>query len=396
VAELRYADVTFKGRPAGILREDPAGGSTFDYAEGFAEDIACSLPAVQRRHAVRHGLIPFFAHLAPEGWLRARQSESAEVDRADDFGILLAFGADCIGAVGVLDPGNSAAKVVLQHGADLAKAGIAIERTISGVQAKILCLAEGKQFKPAAEHGPAPYIAKYSSEDLPDLVSNEEVTLELCRILFGAREVTKFRRGFVAGIDRSALVVERFDRTGPTREEKLRCEDFAQVTGRSPGANLRGKYDAGYDALAQALAFSAAPLIDAQKVFERLVGFVLLGNVDCHLKNWSLLETAQGLRLSPVYDALNGYVYGANGYSTRFGLEVEGEHVQWENYDRVLLLRIANILGLESRAAEASLARLKRREAAFRARLKEPLGLSEDRTWNYRQTVARAWESIYG
>src|SRR5688572_6655662 len=110
VAELRDADVTFKGRHAGILREDPSGGTSFDYAEGFAEDIACSLPAAKRRHSVPHGVIPFFAHLAPEGWLRARQSEFAEVDRGDDFGILLAFGADCIGAVGIGDPGNSAAK----------------------------------------------------------------------------------------------------------------------------------------------------------------------------------------------------------------------------------------------------------------------------------------------
>lgn len=396
MAQARYAHVTFKGQHAGILREDPAGGTTFEYADGFAAEIACSLPAAQRTHSTKFGLIPLFAHLAPEGWLRARQSEFAEVDRADDFGILLSFGADCIGAVGVEDPGNSAAKVELRHGEALHKAGIALERTISGVQAKILCVQDGRQYRPAAEKGPAPLIAKYPSEDLPDMISNEEVTLELCRILFGRDEVVTARRGFVEGIERSALIVDRFDRSGPTKETKLRCEDFAQVVGKSPGRDLRGKYEAGYETLAQALAYSAAPLIDAQKIFERLVGFVFTGNVDCHLKNWSLLETPDGLRLSPVYDALNAYIYGADGYSTRFGLEIDGERKQWDQYDRALLLRIATILGLSERAATATFARLKRREAAFRERLHEPLGLSEDRTLNYRQSVQQAWERIYG
>ncbi len=396
VAELRYANVTFKNQHAGILREDPAGGTTFEYAEDFASDIACSLPVSRRTHSSRFGLIPFFAHLAPEGWLRARQSEFAEVDRADDFGILLTFGTDCTGAVGIEDPGNSAAKVELQHGEALHKSGIALERTISGVQAKILCIQDGEHYRPAAEKGPAPLIAKYPSEDLSDMVANEKVTLELCRILFGKGEVTVAKPGFVEGIDRPALIVERFDRTGKTREEKLRCEDFAQVIGRSPGQDFRGKYDAGYDALAQALSYSAAPLIDAQKVFERLIGFVLIGNVDCHLKNWSLLETPEGLRLSPVYDTLNAYIYGAEGYSTRFGLEIDGERRQWDQYDRVLLLHIAAELGLNERAATATLTRLKRREAAFRARLNEPLGLSDERTWNFRQSVEQAWNRIYG
>ncbi|GAB4353572.1 MAG: type II toxin-antitoxin system HipA family toxin [Kiloniellaceae bacterium] len=396
MAETRYANVTFKSQHAGILREDPAGGTSFDYAEGFSSDIACSLPASQRTHRVRFGLIPFFAHLAPEGWLRARQSEFAEVDRADDFGILLSFGADCIGAVGVEDPTDSAAKVELHHGDALQKAGIALERTISGVQAKILCVQKGAKYRPAAETGPAPLIAKYASEDLPDMVANEEITLELCRILFGRDEVVTATRGFVEGVQRPALIVERFDRTGKTKEEKLRCEDFAQVIAQPPGRDLRGKYEAGYDAVARALSHSAAPLIDAQKVFERLVGFVLVGNVDCHLKNWSLLETPEGLRLSPVYDALNAYIYGAEGYSTRFGLLIDGERQQWEQYDRALLLRIAAELGLAERAATATLTRLKRREAAFRARLNQPLGLSEERTWAYRQSVEQAWNRIYG
>lgn len=397
MAQLRYANVSFKGRHAGILREEPTGGSVFEYAAGFHIDIGCSLPASVRTHRAAHGLIPFFAHLGPEGWLRARQSEFAEVDRADDLGILLSFGADCIGAAGIHDPQDGAGEIERRFGEGLSKSGIALERTISGVQAKILCRRNGKHYRPAGKTGPAPFIAKYASEDLGDMIFNEAATLDLCRVLLGADQVIHGEIGFVEGNNKPAFLVARFDRFGPTLEDKLRCEDFAQVLGIDPGRDHRGKYNAGYDALGKALAYSDLPVVDTQKVFERLVAYVLLGNVDCHLKNWSLLETSDGvLRLSPIYDALNAYIYGAENDSTRFGLLIDGERLQWESYDKKLLLRIAAEINLPQRAATSSLAKLEARGAALKERLNMSLGLSVERSVSYRQSVEAAWRRIYG
>ena len=57
------------------------------------------------RHATRHewaqGVHPFFQHLGPEGWLREKQTRFGHIFQDDDFGLLLRYGADCIGAVGV-------------------------------------------------------------------------------------------------------------------------------------------------------------------------------------------------------------------------------------------------------------------------------------------------------
>lgn len=398
MATLRYGIVTYKDAPVGTLRETPGGGTVFAYDEGVATQIACALPVYHREHATRFGLHPFFAHLAPEGWLRDRQSAFADVDNNDDFGILLAFGADCIGAVGIVDPADSHRRVSLGEARNpLDAAAVTVERTISGVQAKLFCTANGRGgFRPAAAGEPAPYIAKYPQPPLTDMAANEATTLELCRILLGLPEVASGRLAAVDGLEGLALVVERFDRTGPERRDKLRCEEFAQVIAQPPGRDYRGKYAVGYEALGRALAHSSARLLDARRLFKRLAAYVLVGNVDCHLKNFSLLETAEGLRLSPAYDILNGYVYGDAGYTTRFGLTIDGERRQWQDYGRALLLAIAEEIGLTGRAAEGVLAELARRKPAFERRLEQALRLGEARTWSYRTAARDAWERIHG
>ena len=394
MATLRYGIVTFKDQRVGILAEVAGGGTRFTYDEGVAQSIACASPATERVHDYPHGIHPFFAHLAPEGWLRDRQSAFAEVDKDDDFGILLAFGADCIGAVGIIDPEHSHDRVGLKPVDAIDAAAVVAERTISGVQAKILCAANGKGgYQPAGAAELAPFIAKYPGEHLRDMVANEATTLELCRILLGADEVVSAGLAAVDSIDGIALVVDRFDRVGG---DKLRCEDFAQVVAQLPGRDHRGKYQAGYEAIGRALAHSAAPLLDARRLFKRLAAFVLLGNVDCHLKNWSLLETTGGLRLSPVYDALNGYIYADAGYTTRFGLRVGEDRLQWEAYDRTRLLEVAAEIGLPQRAAEGVLRELAGARKRVLDRLNQPLRLDEGRTWSYRATFDSAWERLYG
>jgi len=395
MATLRYGIVTFKDRRVGTLSEEAGGGTRFTYDAGVTQAIACALPAAQRVHEHPHGLHPFFAHLAPEGWLRERQTAFADVDKDDDFGILLAFGADCIGAVGIVDPEHSHDRVRLNEAvAAIDAAAVNVERTISGVQAKILCADNGAGgYRPAGSAEPAPFIAKYPSERLADMVANEANTLELCRLLLGEAEVATARLAAVDGIDGLALVADRFDRAGTG---KLRCEDFAQVIAQPPGLDHKGKYSVGYEAIGRALTHSSARLLDARRLFKRLAAYVLVGNVDCHLKNWSLLETEDGLRLSPAYDVLNGYIYADAGYTTRFGLHVGADRLQWERYDRALLLGIADAIDLPRRAAEGVLADLKKRHPALQKRLERGLRLSEQRNWAYHASVAAAWERIHG
>lgn len=355
MATLRYAHIRFKERHAGVLRETPEGGTVFEYAPEFTEGIACALPREEERYHWRVGLHPFFEHLGPEGWLRNRQARTAEIAIEDDLGILLAYGADCIGAVSVHDPEEHLHQSDARELDALTTAAVEAKRTISGVQPKLLVMKTGNEFLPAKPDGTASHIAKFPTDDLPGIVSNEALSLEAARLLLGSDQVVQAERAVVRGIAKPALLVERFDRTAG--DEKLRLEDFAQILSKPRRRDFSGKYDASFEDGAEAIKrHSARAEIDLLRYFQRIVAFALLGNCDGHLKNFSLLETDAGLRLAPAYDIVNTYIYGAQGYSTRFGLRINDRLYQFDQVDRSVLTGLGDRLGLAATAVTKTFA----------------------------------------
>lgn len=363
---LRRAHILFKNQIAGLVEETPQNGTLFTYQEGWSETIACALPIEEKRVEWPRGLHPVFQNLVAEGWLRQQQARAGDVPKEDDFGLLLRYGDDCIGAISVrpIDkPENEARKEPkTPSGNDLADAATIDGRTVSGVQIKLLAWHDGNQFQPATEDSPATYIAKYAPLNEPTLLRNELLSLTLAREILGPEEVTGFENGPVQGIPDHALLVERFDRTPDGG--KLRLEDFAQILVQPPPGNIfRGKYDGSYEEIAEGIKrYSARPAIDLARFFSALVFTLLIGNSDAHLKNWSLLERPEGLRLSPQYDLLNTALYRGD-YGTRTALELCGSKVALDAVDRQLVLHFAEHIGLAQRAAELRLENLRRRLA---------------------------------
>jgi len=325
------------------------GGSRFTYNAGWQGDIASCLPATQREHNWANGLHPFFQHLGPEGWLREKQARGAHIrDEQNDFALLLAYGEDCIGAVGVR-PLDKADLPQIEESAPTPG------RTLSGVQKKLLIVRDGDRFVPAGKGGPAPYIAKFNSEGENSLVRNELRSLQWAARILGKAEVTEFTTAPVGG--EIALVVTRFDRTAGG--EKLRLEDFAQVLVKPRGLDYAGKYDSSYEEVARVIReHSARPIIDLDKLFRRLVVFAALANCDAHLKNFSLLETRDGLRLSPVYDVLNTALY--DDLDKHFGLSILGKRRHLEELSGTLFRQFGAAIGLHERAVELALRDLKK------------------------------------
>jgi len=349
---LRIAKVSFKKRIAGRLEETASGGTRFVYHEGWRETIACCLPATRREHDWNGGLHPFFQNLGAEGWLRERQARIAHVAEEDDLGLLLRYGADCIGAVGVLPlTAESPLATSLSEGTNPG-------RTVSGVQRKLLVVRdEGvNAFRPAGPTGPAPYIAKFNSADIITLVRNEYLSLRWTAAVLGTDEVTEFTLDQIAEIDELALIVTRFDRT--VDGQKLRAEDFAQILCKPRGQDYAGKYDASYEEVAEVIrAHSVRPEIDLARLFRRLVAFVLIANGDAHLKNFTLLERPEGLRLSPAYDIVNVGVYPR--VSQRLALAIGGDFVALEEVTRPLLAVFGEKIGLPKAVIARSLHHLK-------------------------------------
>jgi serine/threonine-protein kinase HipA len=222
-------------------------------------------------------------------------------------------------------------------------------RTVSGVQRKLLVYRDeaAAAYRPARATGPAPFIAKLNSDKREDLVRNELLSLRLAGSLLGTKEVTAFQPGYVAELNETALIVTRFDRTEDGR--KLRVEDFAQILCKPRGADYGGKYDASYEDVAAVVrAHSARPEIDVARFFRRLVAFALVANGDAHLKNFSLLEQPEGLRLSPIYDVVN--VAMLAGLSQQFGLRLGGKVLQLDAVTRTVLEAFGDSIGLPKAA----------------------------------------------
>lgn len=354
--------MTYKGQRAGLLSE--AGADTrFTYDDGWSTTIACALPASTREHFWRGGLIPFFEHLGPEGWLRGRQARAGGTPDQDDFGLLLNYGADCIGAVGILPPDGTHTHR-LPEADPIEEAATAPGRTLSGVQKKWLVYKDEQGFAPSTRPADAAtHIAKFNREELPTLVQNEDLSLRLAREILGVDEVTVAHRGVVRGADQIALLVERFDRKDG---ERLRLEDFCQILERPRGREFDGKYHSSYEEAAGVVArHSVRARIDLDRYFRLVVFNLVIGNADAHLKNFSLLERGDGLRLSPAYDLLNTIVYPQ--YDNLTALAIGGAKRPFDALDRNLLRTLGTDIGLPEKAVDDALDTLAKRFKAPKA-----------------------------
>ena len=351
---LREADILFKDKLAGQLAEMAAGGSRFTYAPTWSEDIACCFPVTRREHEWPNGLHPFFEHLAPEGWLREQQARVAHVVEDDDLGLLLRYGADCIGAVSILPRGGSAQLP------EIIEVTASPGRTVSGIQKKLLVVKDDAtgEFSPAEAHGAAPYIAKFNSETIGTLVRNEHLSLRWVSAVLGKDEVTTFTLARVPALDELALVVTRFDRQ--ENGDKLRLEDCAQILCRPRGRDYAGKYDSSYEEIAAIISeHSSRSAIDLARFYRRLIVYVLLGNCDAHLKNFSLLETPTGLRLSPAYDVVSSAVY--DDFDKTLALLINGRKIHLDEVDTTIFRDFGRRISLPESAIDQTFGDLRRR-----------------------------------
>jgi serine/threonine-protein kinase HipA len=226
------------------------------------------------------------------------------------------------------------------------------------VQKKLLVTKDANnQFVPASTTGSAQYIAKFNSDKLTNLVRNEALSLRWTAAILGEKEVIAFTTTHVAAIDETALIVTRFDRKA--NGEKLRLEDCAQILCKPKGQDYSGKYDASYEDVAEIiLRNSARAQIDLFRFFNRLIVFALIGNCDGHLKNFSLLETPEGLRLSPAYDVVNTAFY--DGFDQTLALSFGGKKIQLEAADQALFRTFDKAIGLREQVKDQAFKRLKR------------------------------------
>ena len=293
---------------AGILRQEPGGRCLFTYDQPYLEAghpaIAFTLPRQAEPHLCEVGLHPFFDNLVAEGWLRNAQARALKIDPNDRFALILAFGRDCAGAVSVLDPAP-VKEPTLDMGDPTAIAALASRGSLSGVRPKLLAVREGRRYRAARSGEASTHIAKLPSGTLRDIIENEFLVLHACRSLLRHDTVVEAVIAPLQDITDKALLVRRFDRL--PSGAKVHFEEFNQLLARRSGDD---RYDAAYEDMASFIVNTpgCAPA-DAWRLFERVLVCLLTGNTDAHLKNFAMLHTPDGLRLSPSYDLVAAALY---------------------------------------------------------------------------------------
>ncbi len=220
--------------------------------------------------------------------------------------------------------------------------------SIQGVQPKLsVNLSVKEQEFRIVEFG-GRYILKPQVEEFRNLPENENLTMKLAAH-FGIEVPLN---GLVRSIDGSlSYFIRRFDRKG--QKEKVHIEDFAQLTGQTRDT----KYDSSMEKVAETIRHHCTfPLIEAQRLLDRMLFSFVVGNEDMHLKNFSIIVRNEKVELSPAYDLVNSTL-AMEGATEESALSIRGKKRNLKRGDFIDYFAIER-LGLVRPVAEASLARL--------------------------------------
>jgi serine/threonine-protein kinase HipA len=307
---------------AGVFLADRRVG-TLGYSEGNTwfdyEDFALDHPVLGQafesdpgRRRTASGSVPeWFANLLPEPGSGLRRLIGQELGRANphDFQLLTFLGQDLPGAVLVV-PESDLGDIPELTDRTAGDVSQPVRFSLAGVQAKFSMRWEGKgPVLPMSGEG-GDWIVKLPDRRFPEVPANEYAMLTWAKISgIDVPDIALLRGADLRGLpdrligpDELAFAVRRFDRTPAGRVHQ---EDFAQV--RETAAVL--KYDrASYSGIARVLTQLCPEDID--EYVRRLAAMVLMGNLDAHLKNWTL-QYPDGHRahLSPAYDLVSVAAY---------------------------------------------------------------------------------------
>lgn len=228
---------------------------------------------------------------------------------------------------------------------------LASRSAVTGVQAKLSLDLErvGAEQRLTVLEAGGKYILKPQTPHFEQLPENEHLTMLLAQTL----EVPTARFGLVHLADGSlAYLTLRMDRTPVGKH--LAMEDLAQVT----ETLTEGKYRSSTEKVAKAvLQYSAVPGQDKLNLFLLFLHIYLTGNADMHLKNFSLLEAPEGLRLAPAYDLVNTRLAMPSDKEV-FALPLRGKKSRFKPDDLLSYLP-TEVLNLPPKVAEVALRRIR-------------------------------------
>ena len=176
--------------------------------------------------------------------------------------------------------------------------------TVPGVQKKLsLHLTEGAVPRLTLVNYPTGYILKPQTEEYETLPEAEYLVMQMAKQV-GIKTVP-FALIKMNNKGELAYITKRIDRANVDgKMQMLAMEDFCQLEERL----TEDKYKGSYERCAKVIKkYSSMAKFDLTELYLRLVFSFVIGNSDMHLKNFSMIEKAEGSSeyvLSAAYDLL--------------------------------------------------------------------------------------------
>ena len=305
-------EIRLHGRRIGEIRRLALHRLEFRYdasyaSEGQAAPLSTCLPT-KTANASRERASAWFNGLLPEGVRRQQLALITGTHEIDLWTLLDAAGAECAGAVQIVNPvyeDNPSLHQLdeeelarLLHSTPVEPIGT-IDRgariSLAGAQDKVaLTRAEDGSWAVPLAGAMSSHILKPQSKRFRGMVENEH----WCMTIAHESGIETARTEMMTSAGAAVLVVERYDRTRKAGGEQARVhqEDLAQALGR------REKYEA--DGGPSVTEIATVPGV-TRAVLYRLVLNWMVGNADGHAKNISVLDPGtERARLAPAYDVL--------------------------------------------------------------------------------------------
>jgi serine/threonine-protein kinase HipA len=323
VSDVEALSVYSETELIGLLQKSNDGSMTFTYDPGWLSGahrfpLAQSLPLVSEPvpDAVCR---PFFAGVLPEERVRGAVARRLGVSADNDFEMLVALGGDCAGAITLFpageDPPTPSNDCLWLDEDELAKAirelptrpflldeSGHIRLSLAGAQDKLPVFVRDEQVGVPLGASPSSHILKAEIQTLVGTVHNEAFCLQLATRL-GLRAATA---SIGTAGDQTYLLVTRYDRESTNAfVRRLHQEDFCQALGISPRLKYESEGGPGVTECVELIREAIQPPAPSVLEFVDAVAFnVLIGNMDAHGKNYSLLYPPGTSRpaMAPLYD----------------------------------------------------------------------------------------------
>lgn len=353
----QHREVRLYGRRVGEIERLALHALAFRYDAGYAQTpdmppLSNSMPTKMKEISTTRASA-WFEGLLPEEMRRTQLARIVGTTRIDTWSLLDAAGADCAGAVQIVNPAyeerpalhrltpDELAKLVLTTPVEpIGTVDRSARVSIAGAQDKVaLTMDSSGEWSVPLAGAPSTHILKPQSRRFPRLVENEHWCMKIAR---QAGVSAAYTTVITAG-ETPVLVVERYDRQPKPNAppERIHQEDMAQALGTTR------KYQGdGGPSLAE---IARVHGVHGEELLKRVVLNWIMGNADGHAKNLSVLEPGtERARLAPAYDVLCSETYPGIPVELAIGI---GDATQPGEVDSANIVKGAQAIGVDPESA---------------------------------------------